>query len=224
MCLILLAWRSHADYPLVVAANRDEFHRRPARPAAFWEDQPAILAGRDLEAMGTWMGVARSGRFAAVTNYRGAREARAVESRGALVSRFLAGDAAPGSFIAGLQGQLYSGFNLLLADGKELWWFSNRDGTPRRLDPGIYGLGNLLLDSPEVEPDKARLREALDPAPAVDPLFAALGPARIVNPEYGTRCSTVLLESKEGRVRYAERRFSPDGSEEDTLQFELTAA
>ena len=82
MCLILMAWRLDAAHPMVVAANRDEFHARPAAPAAFWEDQPAILAGRDLEARGTWMGVSRGGKFCAVTNYRGAREPRAAESRG----------------------------------------------------------------------------------------------------------------------------------------------
>jgi uncharacterized protein with NRDE domain len=166
------------------------------------------------------MGVARSGRFAAVTNYRGAREPRAVESRGALVTRFLKESISPEKFITDIQGQLYSGFNLLLCDGEELWWFSNRDGTPRKLSPGIYGLGNLLLDSPEVEPDKARLREALDPAPAVDPLFAALAPARIVDPTYGTRCSTVVLQSSDG-TRFAERSFSPDGSEGDTVHYEF---
>jgi uncharacterized protein with NRDE domain len=91
MCLIVLAWRVHPDFPLVVAANRDEFHARPADPAAFWTDRPGILAGRDLEARGTWMGVARGGRFAAVTNYRGAREPSAKHSRGALVTGFLSG-------------------------------------------------------------------------------------------------------------------------------------
>jgi len=91
MCLIVLGWRAHPRYPLLVAANRDEFHGRRAAPAAFWRDRPEILAGRDLQAMGTWMGVSRSGRFAAVTNYRGAREPSAAESRGALVSTFLAG-------------------------------------------------------------------------------------------------------------------------------------
>src|SRR5882762_8752930 len=92
MCLILLAWRAHAEYPLVVAANRDEFHARPSSAAGFWTDRPSVLAGRDLEAGGTWMGVARSGRFAAVTNYRGAHEPRAAESRGALVKGFLQDD------------------------------------------------------------------------------------------------------------------------------------
>src|SRR5436190_18362408 len=99
MCLIVLAWRAHTSFPLVVAANRDEFHGRTAAPAAFWSDQPSILAGRDLQAMGTWMGVARSGRFAAVTNYRGAREPSAPHSRGSLVTGFLAENVSPGKYI-----------------------------------------------------------------------------------------------------------------------------
>jgi len=223
MCLILLAWQASAEYPLVVAANRDEYHARPARTAGFWDDRPAILAGRDLEAMGTWMGVARGGKFAAVTNYRGAREPSAAESRGALVARFLTDSAPAADYAADVAGRAsaYSGFNLLAADGEELWWTSNRDGAPRRLEPGIYGLGNLLLDSPEVEADKARFREAIEPAPALDPLFWVLGKAKIVNPQYGTRCSTVLLKSRHRRMRYAERSFDPDGAEGDTLQFDF---
>jgi uncharacterized protein with NRDE domain len=220
MCLIVLAWRAHPEFPLIVAANRDEFHARPAAPAAFWDDSPEILAGRDLEARGTWMGVSRTGRFAAVTNYRGAREPRAIESRGALVSRFLSSDHEPKAYVGGLQANLYSGFNLLVADGEELWWISNRDSAPRSLAPGIYGLGNLLLDSPEVDTAKRRFREAIDPAPAVEPLFAVLEQARIVNPEYGTRCSTVLVATGSS-VRYAERSFAADGAPGDTLHYEF---
>jgi len=220
MCLILLAWRTQPGLALVVAANRDEFHGRPAAAAAFWPDRPAILAGRDLEAKGTWMGVARSGRFAAVTNYRGAREPSAAESRGALVTKFLENGGTPGEYMKGLSPQKYSGFNLLACDGEELWWMSNRDGAPRRLEPGIYGLGNLLLDSPEVEPDKARFRAVLDIAPGVEPLFGTLAPARIVNGQYGTRCSTVLLKS-DSRLRFAERTYGPDGTEGETVRFEF---
>ena len=216
MCLIVLAWRKHPDLPLIVAANRDEFHARPAAPAAFWEDQPGILAGRDLEARGTWMGVSRSGRFAAVTNFRGAHEPRAAESRGALVARFLSGNEKPGAYATGLQKTRYSGFNLLAADGEELWWTSNRDGTPRNLAPGIYGLGNALLDSPDVEPAKKAFADAI---PAVEVLFSVLAKARILNPQYGTRCSTVLLKGE--RTRYVERSFNPDGSEIDTRHFEF---
>lgn len=221
MCLIVLAWRVHRSFPLVVAANRDEFHARAAAAAQFWSDQPGILAGRDLEARGTWMGVSRAGRFAAVTNYRGAQEPRAVESRGALVSRFLQQSSSPADFLGTIRGDQYSGFNLLAADGGELWWTSNRDSVPRRLEPGIYGLGNLLLDSPEVEPAKERLRGALDPGPAVEALFGVLAPARIVNPQYGTRCSTVMLRASEGGIRYAERSFDADGGEGETRQFEF---
>ncbi len=223
MCLIVLAWRAHPDFPLIVAANRDELHERPAAPAAFWEDRPGILAGRDLTAKGTWMGVARSGRFAAVTNYRGATEPSAPHSRGALVSGFLESTLSPGEFFKELNPKLYSGFNLLAADGEELWWTSNRDGGPRKLAPGIYGLGNLLLDSPDVEPAKERLRSVLEAAPAVEALFALLVPAKIINERYGTRCSTIFIRTKEGQLRYAERAFDPSGADGETLRFELAA-
>jgi uncharacterized protein with NRDE domain len=219
MCLIVLAWRVHPEFPLIVAANRDEFHARPAAPAAFWEDHPDILAGRDLEARGTWMGVSRAGRFAAVTNYRGAKEPRAIESRGALVARFLSNDDPPKGYVATLQKSMYSGFNLLAADGEELWWMSNRGGAPRRLEPGIYGLGNTLLDAPEVDRTKKAFGADLETGPAVESLFAVLHQARILNPEYGTRCSTVLLKGE--RMRYAERSFAPDGTEGDTLHYEF---
>lgn len=218
MCLIVLAWRVAPSFPLAVAANRDEFHARPAAPAAFWSDRPAILAGRDLEAGGTWMGVSRTGKFAAVTNFRGAREPRAEHSRGALVTRFLGNGQTPGQYVDLLlkDANRYSGFNLLVSDGEELWSVSNRGGEPRRLEPGIYGLGNTLLDAPEVERSKQRFADALQPGVAVEPLFSVLAEARIVNPEYGTRCSTVFF----GR-RYAERSFSSSGAEQDTLQYEF---
>jgi uncharacterized protein with NRDE domain len=219
MCLIVLAWRVHPEYRLIVAANRDEFHARPTAPAAFWEDHPALLAGRDLEARGTWMGVSRSRKFAAVTNYRGAKEARAMESRGALVSRFLSNGSKPGDYIESLKANLYSGFNLLATDGAELWWTSNRDGAPRRLDSGIYGLGNTLLDAPEVDGIKKAFAAELSPAPAVESLFGLLEGARIVHPDYGTRCSTVLLGGE--RTRYAERSFAPDGSAGETRHYDF---
>jgi uncharacterized protein with NRDE domain len=167
--------------------------------------------------MGTWMGVSRNGRFAAVTNYRGAREPSAAESRGALVTSFLADGALPGTYIAGVKarGGKYSGFNLLVADRNELWWMSNRDGTPRKLEPGYYALGNLLLDSPDVQPIRAR---AADTPPAVEALFTVVAAGKIVNPEYGTRCSTVLLDSGKD-MRYAERSFGPDGAERETRHF-----
>jgi uncharacterized protein with NRDE domain len=218
MCLIVFGWKAHPDYPLIVAANRDEFHGRPAAAAAFWPDKPAILAGRDLEAKGTWMGVARNGRFAAVTNYRGGTEPRAKESRGALVTQFLEGNEAPETYLKRIQGSQYSGFNLLVADGREFWSTSNRDGPPRALQPGIYGLGNTLLEAPEVAEPKARFSAAM--GPAVEPLFSVLAESKIVNERYGTRCSTILMKAKK-IIRYAERSFSPDGADQETVHYEF---
>jgi uncharacterized protein with NRDE domain len=220
MCLIVLAWRADRAHPLVVAANRDEFHARPAAPAAFWRDHPAILAGRDLEAGGTWMGVSRSGRFAAVTNYRGGRDANAAESRGALVSSFLLQRSSSEEFVSKVRLSNYSGFNLLACDGEELWWLSNRDGGSRRLEPGIYGLGNLLLDTPEVTQPKADFAGSIAAAPAIESLFGVLETSRIVAPEYGTRCSTVLITNGEGAC-YAERPFDAGGEEGTTVRYEF---
>jgi uncharacterized protein with NRDE domain len=223
MCLIVLAWRVDPAFPLVVAANRDEFHARPAAPASFWKDEPRILAGRDLDALGTWMGVSRDGRFAAVTNYRGGREPRAIESRGALVTRYLTNGVSSEKYMTDLaqNAAAYSGFNLLVSDGQELWWYSNRDSAPRRLEPGIYGLGNLLLDSDDVQESKARFSATIASGVAVEPLFGVLAPARIVAPEYGTRCSTILIQGADARMQFAERAFEADGSEGETVRFEL---
>jgi uncharacterized protein with NRDE domain len=218
MCLILIAWKQHAEFPLVVAANRDEFHARPAERAGYWKDHPGILGGRDLEAKGTWMGASRSGRFAAVTNYRGGKDANAKESRGALVATFLQNAFSPGKYVASLNSASYSGFNLLVSDREELWWLSNRDGGSRKLDPGYYALGNLLLDTPEVMDVKARFEGA---AMAIEPLFTLLATAKIVAPEYGTRCSTVLLMHRDGRMEFAERAFDPSGAAGSTLRYEF---
>jgi len=223
MCLILVAWRRHAGFPLVVAANRDEFHARPAAAAAFWKDPSGILAGRDLQANGSWLGVARNGRFAAVTNYRGGLDSKAVASRGALVADFLAGGTTPAAYVAELDGRKtgFSGFNLLVADGEEFWWLSNRGNGPRRLAPGCYALGNALLDSPDVQEIKGRFAEA--PC-AVDPLFSLLAEAKIVAPAYGTRCSTVVLQEAAGTTQFAERPFDAAGADGATLRFEFRRA
>lgn len=220
MCLILLAWRQYADYPLVVAANRDELHARPAERAGFWHDQPGILGGRDLEAKGTWMGVSRTGRFAAVTNYRGAKDANAKESRGALVTRYLLGSSNAFVEEAEKSKNSYSGFNFLVSDRKELWWLSNRGGGSSKLEPGFYALGNLLLDTPEVMQVKSKFK---DTALAIEPMFSLLASAKIVAPEYGTRCSTVLLARRDGGMRFAERAFDPSGADGATLRYEFPA-
>jgi uncharacterized protein with NRDE domain len=151
MCLILLAWDSHPDYSLIVAANRDEFYDRPTTPAAFWTDAPSVLGGRDLRAGGTWLGIDHGGRFAAVTNYRqGQREPAAAQSRGRLVSDFLTTQVHPQAYIDQVEqeAERYNGFNLIVGDPRELVYFSNREGIARTLKPGVYGLSNHLLDSP----------------------------------------------------------------------------
>lgn len=223
MCLILVAWQAHAKIPLIVAANRDEFHARPAAPAGFWLDHPEILAGRDLEAMGTWLGISRAGRFAAVTNYRGGRDPGAAESRGRLVTRFLLNSQDPESYLSdlSLKKSSYSGFNLLVADSNALWWLSNRDSGPRRLDPGIHALGNLLLDTPEVTVPKTHFAASIASNPSIETLFGVLATAKIVAPEYGTRCSSVLRAHGDGRTDFAERPFDPAGADAATLRFEL---
>jgi uncharacterized protein with NRDE domain len=218
MCLIVLAWRVHPSFPLVVAANRDELHARPASAAGFWPDHPEILAGRDLQARGTWLGVARNGRFATVTNYKGGLDPNAAESRGALVSRFLLDGLSPDKYISRIKPASYSGFNLLVADRNELWWLSNRGDGARRLEPGYYALGNLLLDTPEVLDVKSLFKAA---PIAIEPLFSVLASAKIIAPVYGTRCSTVLLQESGGRVQFAERPFDPSGADGSTLRYEL---
>jgi len=145
MCLILFAHRIHPVYSLVVAANRDEFHARPTASSHFWQEPDDILAGRDLEAGGTWMGLGRRGQFAAVTNVSGAYEDGQWLSRGDLVQQFLAQDNAAVTFAAGIQEKNYRGFNLLLWDGNSLIYTSNRGGAAETLAPGIYGLANDSL-------------------------------------------------------------------------------
>jgi len=151
MCLILFAYRTHPRYRLVLAANRDEFHARPTAPMAFWDDAPAVLAGRDLAAGGTWFGVDRQGRFAAVTNYRDPQQVKPdAPSRGALVSDYLTGAESAWDYLQRLapHGGEYNGFNLLVGDAAGLFYYSNRGTAPMALKPGVYGLSNHLLNTP----------------------------------------------------------------------------
>ena len=250
MCLILFAWRMHKDYPLVVAANRDEFHARPTERLAFWQDRPAVLAGRDSEAGGTWMGITRSGRFAALTNYRElADRDRAGRSRGLLVSECLTDEAPAEASVtrATAEGEAYRGFNLLAADREALWWTSNRGAGPLKLAPGLYGLSNHLLETPwpKVVRGKERLGDALACSPSPQVLLALLADtsmagehelpdtgvdrarermlsaARIVSPAYGTRASTVILMRRDGRCSVTERSYDAAGAATDTLGYEF---
>lgn len=234
MCLILFAYEEHPRYRLVLAANRDEFYERPTAPAAFWEDDSGVLAGRDLRNGGTWLGVTRTGRFAAVTNYRGAEESRPdAPSRGALVASFLRGREAADAYLVRLamNAERYNGFNLLVGDVDNLCYFSNRENEVRRLEPGVYGLSNHLLNTPwpKVEAGRAALRHTIarpfEPDALLDLLAdtttapdealpdtgvgleweRVLSPRFIETPAYGTRSSSVLLVDREGEVTFVER-------------------
>lgn len=155
MCLIVFAWQIAPGMPLVAAANRDEFYSRPAAAADWWEDYPRVYAGRDLQGGGTWMGITRDGRFAAITNIRAPYEKRAdAPSRGMLVADYLTGEMQAEEFIANIapRSNAFNGFNLLVGDRDRLLWFSNRnledERNGRPLAPGIYGLSNATLDTP----------------------------------------------------------------------------
>lgn len=163
MCIVLVAHACCPGYRLVVAANRDEFHRRPTAPAAWWDGPPGILAGRDLESHGTWLGVTASARFATVTNVRsGGRAGAGERSRGLLVSDFLRGSADAPAFVETLAASAtsYDGFNLLAYDGRALSWLSNQGQPPRHLPRGIYTVSNAALDTPW--PKTTRLRDAFE--------------------------------------------------------------
>lgn len=183
MCLILVAYQVHPHYQLVMAGNRDEFYDRPTAPMAFWNDAPDILAGRDLQAGGTWLGVSRTGRFAAITNYRDPMNVRSdAPSRGDLVSNYLKSQDGPQEYLEQLahHGDNYNGFNLLLGNTQGLFYYSNyHKAGPGQLAPGYYGLSNHLLNTPwpKVERGKRKLQRLLDvhqPPPRTKDLLTIL--------------------------------------------------
>ncbi|MBI4755223.1 MAG: NRDE family protein [Betaproteobacteria bacterium] len=239
MCLILVAWRAHPAFPVVVAANRDEFFHRPTACASFWPDAPGLLAGRDLEAGGTWLGVTRRGRFCALTNFRGpSRQKAGAPSRGALVRDFLGGDVSPAAYASRVVegGVAYNGFNLLCADAETLCYASNVSGEALVLPAGIYGLSNHLLDTPwpKVARAKSALARSLAALPDDSGLFALLrddhpaadedlprtgislewerllSSALVRGVDYGTRSSTVVLMRSDGETRFDEISYGPD--------------
>ena len=249
MCLIVVAWRARPDLPLVVAANRDEWRRRPAEPAHWWES-PAILAGRDLEAGGTWMGITREGRFAAVTNFRDPAERRSTAlSRGGLVTGYLRGTESPGAFLAALAASAadYNGFNLILGDASSLWYFGSREGIARPIEPGVHGLSNHLLDEPWPKVVKGRraMHSALQQRHPAPGLFEALSDtdapgddslpdtgvgvewerrlsrALITGADYGTRCSTVLAFDSHGGGTFEERTRAADGMVTGVVRYDF---
>ncbi|MCR8922193.1 NRDE family protein [Dasania sp. GY-MA-18] len=176
MCLITFALQQHPDWPLIVLANRDEYYARATASAHFWQEQPQIFAGRDLQAGGTWLGINQQGQFAAVTNYRETLNpyTTAARSRGALSRDFLSGSASASEYLSQLaaQQQDYAGFNFICGNAQQLHYFSNRLASPQTLKPGIYGLSNGPLDSawPKVISSKAALQQRLTSG-AIDSAF-----------------------------------------------------
>ncbi len=183
MCIILFAFQVVPEYPLVLIANRDEFYDRPALPAGWWPDEPDIYAGRDVAAGGTWLGVTRGGRFAAVTNYRDPSAPQGPRSRGELVVNFLRSGSSPSEYMLSLHRSQdeYSPFNLIAGaitpQRTDLAYFSNRGDEITHLQPGIYGLSNHFLDTdwPKIQSGKKKLEELVS-AQVVDddPLFDLL--------------------------------------------------
>jgi uncharacterized protein with NRDE domain len=261
VCLLVLAWQTHSRYRLIVAANRDEFHDRPAAALEKWSSRTGgtrdeILAGRDLQAGGTWLALNRARCFGVVTNYRDLQRSEpGVSSRGELIPQYLTRGEDAGIFVQALQASQarYAGFNLLVSDQDSLWYASNR-ATPfaRQLPSGVYGLSNHLLDTPW--PKLARVRRTfrawLDATPEPDPLElltmladrtpaaeheplpeTGLSPAWervlsspfVLNREYGTRCSTVLLLEQSGALVLWERRFDREGAVTGETQVSLAA-
>jgi uncharacterized protein with NRDE domain len=239
MCLAVLALDAHPRYRVVVAANRDEYHARPTAAASWWPE--GVLAGRDLAAGGTWLGVTRTGRYALLTNVRDpSRHDPSAPSRGSLVPQLLASDAPVLAALDAVRraGARQNGFNLLAGDAESAGWTSNRAADVRTLSAGVYGLSNATLDSdwPKVRRTKAAVAQwiaAGEDAP--EPLLEALGDRTlasddalprtgvalewerllsapfIVDARYGTRSSTVLTVDRAGEVRFVERSFDARG-------------
>jgi len=240
MCLVVLAYKQDPVYRLIVAGNRDEFHARPTRPAGWWPDKPDIIGGRDLHAGGTWLALHRNGRFATVTNYHDAKHEKArLRSRGHLVTDFVQSELTPANYLQQINGAAYAGFSLLVADSQSLAYLSNRGTGMLELPAGVYGLSNATLDTPwsKVERSKTALATMLGEGKVNETeLLRILGDRRkapltevsddqlpfstahaltapfITLPDYGTRCSTVVLVKSDGTVRFVERRFDATGA------------
>ena len=253
MCLILAAWHAHPDYRLILAANRDEFHARPTRASGYWEDAPGILAGRDLVHGGTWLGVDRRGRAAAVTNIREPSQKRPESrSRGLLVSEYLRSADTAAAYLERVDAEKYryDPFNLLVMNGGALYFLSRLKGGAVNLQPGIYGVSNGPLDCPwpKVTRGKDLLRRLIDDdRVGADALFDILGDtaaapdadlpdtgvgiemervlsaAFIRTETYGTRASTVLMVDRRGRVSWSERSFDPAGRVTGSVSLDFRA-
>lgn len=242
MCLLSFSWQPQSDTPLTLVSNRDEFHKRPTATSAFWDDHPHILAGKDLEAGGTWMGITQDGRFAALTNVRQMPSPyQGKITRGNLVKDYLSGALSPEAYLSSICGEDYDGFNLIVGNRTECWYLGNRplESNPQALTPGIYGLSNAKLNTPwpKTEHAKQQLQDWLvssnqkslplyallnnqqkypaDLLPNTgigEPWESLLSSAFIVSPEYGTRSCTGL-QIHQSSIEWQEATMNPSGEE-----------
>lgn len=249
MCLVVFAWRPQSRQPLLLLANRDEVHARPSAALAQWSDQPSIYAGRDLEAGGTWLGVAEQGRFATLTNIRDVSLPLGEYSRGALVSDYLASEQTPQAYLQGVAGQInrYSGFNLLVGDQQSIWYLNSIEQRPIRLTAGIYALCNASLDTPwpklvrirslfhqHLEADDETLFKLMhDEQRAEDDQLPDTGVGLamermlssifIRGDNYGTRAISLLRRFDTGRTILDERSYGANGRFVHQARVELPA-
>ena len=237
MCLIVFANNVHPNYKLIFAANRDEFYNRPSEQAEYWNDHPNLLAGKDLQAGGTWLGITKEGRFSAITNFRDLKNHRNdAPSRGNLTLNFLINEETPEAYFKKLKPTLndFNGFNLLFGTVDELYYFSNKSNGLQKIKPGIHGISNAILDTPwpKVEKSKRQLQNLIrredihpwkvlnildDTSPAKDvelpdtgvglELERILSPIFIKSEKYGTRSSTVVMVDKNNKVSFVEKTY-----------------
>jgi len=249
MCLILFAYQVHPGYKLIFAANRDEFYRRPTATAHWWQEHEHVLGGKDMKAGGSWLGISKTGKIAALTNFREPDNIKqGAPSRGDIIRDFLTEEWSTSNYTQRLEekGKTYNGFNLIYGHIDQLHYFSNRTSGSQKITPGIYGLSNHLLDTPwpKVVKGKEKLSEYIrsanpsteeainwlyDTALAPDVELPATGVPRewerilsamfILSPKYGTRSSTAILVDLNDRVTFHERSYIPEN--QARFNFEL---
>ncbi|HEX9649227.1 MAG TPA: NRDE family protein [Cyclobacteriaceae bacterium] len=237
MCLVVFSYKKHLNYKLIIAANRDEFYHRPTQPADFWHDSPNLLGGRDLEANGTWMGVTTEGKVSLLTNYRDLRNLKQnTPSRGHLVSDFLKQEELPKTYLEKLHNisDTYNGFNLVVGNQDDLWYYSNENKRITMLGSGLYGLSNALIDTPWPKLIRAKNKigdafndDFINADKVLDALFddlrasddqlpdtgigfekeKMLSSIFIKSPDYGTRCSTLVTVDQNDNLNFHERTY-----------------
>jgi uncharacterized protein with NRDE domain len=252
MCLIFFALKQHPDYKLIIAGNRDEFYKRKTSAAAFWPENPSLLAGRDLEAMGTWLGITKQGRISMLTNYRDPVNINpTAPSRGKLVSDFLMSDTPPETYLLEVakRGSRYNGFNLVAGNESELWYYSNYGGAIEKMATGYHGLSNHLMDTPwpKVQGGKSEFARIVidsnaNPDMLLDFLYneeraaddllpntglaldweRALSSMFIKTTGYGSRSSTVILINQKNEVSFTERVYNTETFTYTTQTFSFT--